>query len=177
MARARLATARAATLATALALLSLAATATAGVQPLPVGSVAPAFQLPALDGKGALVSVASLRGKVVLLNFWASWCGPCRKEMPILEQINHQYGKRGVVVVGVNVEPDRSAALDWLKETPVSFPVLSDTDSHVSAAYHVEGMPNTVILDRKGNVRYVHRSYVAGTEDEYLDQVRQLIRE
>ena len=68
-------------------------------------------------------------------------------------------------------------ALDWLRETPVSFPVLSDADSRVSAAYHVEGMPNTVILDRKGTVRYVHRSYVPGTEDEYLDQVRQLIRE
>jgi thiol-disulfide isomerase/thioredoxin len=160
-----------------LALLSLAGAAAAGVQPLPIGSVAPAFQLPALDGKGLPLSVAALRGKVVLLNFWASWCGPCRKEMPILEQINRQYGKRGVVVVGVNVEPDRSAALDWLKETPVTFPILSDADSHVSAAYHVEGMPNTVILDRKGNVRYVHRSYVPGTEDEYLDQVRQLMRE
>ena len=153
------------------------APAVAGVQPLAVGSAAPAFQLPALDGKGLPLSVTALRGKVVLLNFWASWCGPCRKEMPILEQINRQYGKRGVVVVGVNVEPDRSAALAWLKETPVGFPILSDADSKTSAAYHVEGMPNTVILDRKGNVRYVHRSYVPGTEDEYLDQVRQLIRE
>ena len=162
----------------AIALLALpVAPATAGVQPLAVGTPAPPFQLPMLDGKGAPVSVAALRGKVVLINFWASWCGPCRKEMPILEQLNRQYGKRGVVIVGVNVEPDRSAALEWLKETPVSFPVLSDADSHVSAAYHVEGMPNTVILDRKGNVRYVHRSYVPGTEDEYLDQVRQLIRE
>jgi DsbE subfamily thiol:disulfide oxidoreductase len=169
MARARVAS--------ALALLSLAAAATAGVQPLPVGAIAPPFQLPALDGKAAPLAVASLRGKVVLLNFWASWCGPCRKEMPILEQISRQYGKRGVVVVGVNVEPDRGAALEWLKETPVGFPVLSDADSRVSAAYHVEGMPNTVILDRKGTVRYVHRSYVPGTEDEYLDQVRQLIRE
>ena len=157
--------------------LGASGAASAGAQPLGVGSPAPAFQLPALDGKGQPLSVAALRGKVVLVNFWASWCGPCRREMPVLEQLNRQYGKRGVVVVGVNVEPDRTAALDWLRETPVSFPVLSDADSRVSAAYHVEGMPNTVILDRKGTVRYVHRSYVPGTEDEYLDQVRQLIRE
>ena len=67
--------------------------------------------------------------------------------------------------------------MNWLKDTPVSFPILFDTDSKVSKLYQVAGMPNTVILDRKGTVRYIHRGYQAGAENEYLDQIRQLIRE
>jgi thiol-disulfide isomerase/thioredoxin len=147
----------------------------AAVAPLASGAPAPAFQLGSADGKP--VDLAGLRGKVVLINFWASWCGPCRKEMPILEQLNRQYRAKGLALIGINVEPDSRAALQWLKATPVSFPILFDTDSRVSKLYQVAGMPNTVIIDRKGTVRYVHRGYQAGAENEYLDQIRQLIRE
>lgn len=145
------------------------------VDTLRTGAPAPDFQLKSNSGKP--VSLASLKGQIVLVNFWASWCGPCRKEMPILEQLNRQYRGKGVTLVGVNVEPDSAAAADWLKATPVSFPILFDVDSTVSKLYQVEGMPNTVILDRKGNVRYIHRGYRAGAENEYLDQIRALIRE
>ena len=143
--------------------------------PLAAGAPAPTFQLGSADGKA--VDLAGLKGKVVMINFWASWCGPCRKEMPILEQLNRQYRNKGPTLIGVNVEPDSQAAMDWLKATPVSFPILFDTDSKVSKLYQVAGMPNTVILDRKGTVRYIHRGYQAGAENEYLDQIRQLIRE
>jgi DsbE subfamily thiol:disulfide oxidoreductase len=139
------------------------------------GAVAPAFELPSNDGK--TLGTAALRGRIVLLNFWASWCGPCRTEMPVLNQLAKQYAARGVTVVGVNVEPERAAALEWLKGTPVNFPVAFDADSRVSASYQVTGMPTTVILDRKGVVRYIHKSYTPGTENEYLDQIRALIRE
>ena len=145
------------------------------VATLRAGAPAPAFQLGSSDGKQ--VSLDSFKGKIVLVNFWASWCGPCRKEMPILEQLNRQYHNKGVALLGVNVEPDSAAATDWLKATPVSFPILFDVDSKVSKLYQVEGMPNTVILDRKGNVRYIHRGYQPGAENEYLDQIRALIRE
>ncbi|MDE2221318.1 MAG: TlpA family protein disulfide reductase [Gammaproteobacteria bacterium] len=145
------------------------------VDTLRAGAPAPDFQLGSNDGKQ--VSLDSFKGKVVLVNFWASWCGPCRKEMPILEQLNREYHNRGVALLGVNVEPDSAAASDWLKATPVSFPILFDVDSKVSKLYQVEGMPNTVILDRKGNVRYIHRGYQPGAENEYLDQIRALIRE
>lgn len=143
--------------------------------PLAAGAPAPTFQLGSADGKA--VDLAGLKGKVVMINFWASWCGPCRKEMPILEQLNRQYRNKGLTLIGVNVEPDSQAAMDWLKATPVSFPILFDTESKVSKLYQVAGMPNTVILDRKGTVRYIHRGYQAGAENEYLDQIRQLIRE
>ena len=141
----------------------------------PVGAPAPQFNLASQGGKD--ISLSQYKGQVVMLNFWASWCGPCRQEMPILEQLNHQYHNKGVTLIGVNVEPDSSAANTWLKATPVTFPILYDVDSKVSKLYEVQGMPNTVILDRKGVVRYIHRGYTPGAENEYLDQIRTLIRE
>jgi thiol-disulfide isomerase/thioredoxin len=142
---------------------------------LQAGAPAPAFELNSNSGKP--VSLAGLKGQIVLVNFWASWCGPCRQEMPILEQLHQKYGHKGVTLIGVNVEPDSAAAAAWLKATPVSFPILFDVDSKVSKLYEVQGMPNTVILDRKGVVRYIHRGYSPGAENEYLDQIRALIRE
>lgn len=158
-----------------LAALLLAGTALAVPAPIVAGKLAPAFELPTRDGK--TLGTATLRGRIVLINFWASWCGPCRTEMPVLNQLAKQYAARGVTIVGVNVEPERQPALEWLKTTPVNFPVLFDADSKVSTAYQVTGMPTTVILDRKGVVRYVHKSYAPGAENEYLDQIRALIRE
>ena len=143
--------------------------------PFANGTAAPGFQLESAAGKS--VNLSDYRGQVVLLNFWASWCGPCRKEMPILEQLHKQYKSKGFTMVGVNVEPSSADAVNWLKSTPVSFPILFDTDSSVSKLYRVEGMPNTVIVDRNGKVRYIHRGYKPGEENEYLDQIRTLIRE
>jgi len=162
--------------AAALAVLCLAPTARAAANaPLSTGAAAPSFQLDSLDGKS--VNLADYKGQVVLLNFWASWCGPCRKEMPILDQLHKQYHNKGFTLVGVNVEPDSKDALGMLKSVPVSFPILFDRSSVASKLYQVEGMPNTVIIDRAGRVRYIHRGYKPGEENEYLDQIRSLIRE
>ena len=159
----------------ALTALSAVATLTAAAATLQTGAAAPAFQLNSNTGKP--LALADFRGQIVLLNFWASWCGPCRQEMPILEQLNRQYHGKGVTLLGINVEPDSAAAVSWLKATPVTFPILFDTDSKVSNLYEVAGMPNTVIIDRKGLVRYIHRGYAAGAENDYLNQIRGLIRE
>ena len=159
----------------ALTALSAVATLTAAAATLQTGAAAPAFQLNSNTGKA--LALADFRGQIVLLNFWASWCGPCRQEMPILEQLNRQYHAKGVTLLGINVEPDSAAAVSWLKATPVTFPILFDTDSKVSNLYEVAGMPNTVIIDRKGQVRYIHRGYSAGAENDYLNQIRALIRE
>jgi peroxiredoxin len=159
----------------ALTILTAVATMTAAAATLQTGAPAPAFQLNSNAGKP--MALADFRGQIVLLNFWASWCGPCRQEMPILEQLNRQYHGKGVTLLGVNVEPDSAAAVAWLKATPVTFPILFDTESKVSSLYEVAGMPNTVIIDRKGLVRYIHRGYSAGAENDYLNQIRALIRE
>jgi peroxiredoxin len=136
---------------------------------------APPFSLPSKGGSE--VSLAQYKGQVVMINFWASWCGPCRQEMPLLEDIYKKYNKLGFTLIGVNVEPDSKAADDWLKQTPVTFPVLYDKDSKVSQLFNVSGMPTTVIIDRKGNVRYRHVSYKPGDEGEYLNNVRAMVRE
>jgi len=139
------------------------------------GKPAPQFELPSNSGKE--VSLAQYRGDVVMINFWASWCAPCRQEMPLLESMYRQYGKRGFVLLGVNVEPDSNAANNWLKQTPVTFPVLYDRDSKVSQLYEVSGMPTTIMIDRKGNVRMIHVSYKPGDENGYMSSLMALIRE
>src|SRR5260370_38330858 len=92
-----------------------------------------------------------------MLNFWASWCGPCRQEMPLLENIYKKYNKMGFTMIGVNVEPDSKAAEGFLKQTPVSFPVIYDKASAISKAYAVSGIPSTVITDRKAIIADRHR--------------------
>src|SRR3984957_13968658 len=137
--------------------------------------LAPTFTLPSRGG--ATIDLAQYKGQVVMINFWASWCVPCRQEMPLLESIYKKYKPLGFTLIGVNVEPDQKEAENFLKQTPVSFPVLFDAKSKVSGLYNVEGMPTTVFIDRKGNVRMLHESYKPGDENLYLDQIRSLIRE
>jgi thiol-disulfide isomerase/thioredoxin len=138
-------------------------------------ALAPSFTLPSRAGD--IVSLDQLKGKVVMLNFWASWCGPCRAEMPLLEQMHKRYSSLGFTMVGVNVEANTADAERWLKDTPVSFPVLFDRESKVSKLYDVNAMPSTVFIDRKGNVRYLHKGYKPGDEGEYLNQIRALLKE
>jgi peroxiredoxin len=138
-------------------------------------SVAPDFTLKSHSGDNLRLS--ELRGEVVMINFWASWCGPCRQEMPLLDELYAEYQPMGFTILGVNVEEDSSKAKALLDEIPVSFPVLFDTQSQVSKLYDVIAMPSTVLVDRDGNVRYLHHGYKPGYEQTYQEQVRALIRE
>jgi len=136
---------------------------------------APDFALK--SDSGSNLRLSELRGEVVLINFWASWCGPCRQEMPVLSELHEQYRDMGFTVLGVNVEENSTDARKLLKSMPVSFPVLFDNDSTVSRQYDVVAMPSTVLVDRDGNVRYLHRGYNPGEEADYVEKVRSLIRE
>lgn len=136
---------------------------------------APNFTLK--DASGNNMRLSELRGNVILINFWASWCGPCRQEMPLLDELYTQYKPLGFTILGVNVEEDSSQARDMLKKIPVTFPVLFDNENKVSKLYNVVAMPSTVIVDRDGNMRYVHLGYQPGYEQSYQDQVRELVRE
>ena len=138
---------------------------------------APAFQLSGRGGK--TIDLSQFKGQVVMINFWASWCGPCREEMPLLEDIYKKYKPMGFTMLAVNVEPDTKAADAWLGKLakPVTFPIAYDVDSKVSKLYKVETMPSTVIVDRKGNVRALHRGYKDGDENFYLTQIRSMLKE
>lgn len=139
------------------------------------GSAAPDFTLKSASGEN--LKLSEYRGEVVLINFWASWCGPCRQEMPALDELHNRYRALGFTVLGVNVEEDSRKAREVLKDLQVSFPVLLDDRSTVSRLYDIVAMPSTVLVDRNGNIRYLHKGYQPGLEDVYLQQVRELIRE
>src|ERR1700751_4264546 len=157
------------------AIIAAAALALPALAADPTGGPAPPFTLPARGGSNG--GLPPDKGPGGVLNFWASWCGPCRQEMPLLESIYKKYNRLGFTLIGVNVEPDSNAANEWLKQTPVSFPILYDPDSKVSKLYDVPGVPSTVIIDRSGKLRVLHRGYKPGDENEYLDSIRSLIRE
>jgi thiol-disulfide isomerase/thioredoxin len=138
---------------------------------------APGFQLASRGGK--TINLAQYKGQVVMINFWATWCKPCRDEMPLLEDIYKKYKPMGFTMLGVNVEPDSKDAEVWLGKLPkpVTFPIAYDVDSKVSKLYKVETMPSTVLVDRKGNVRVLHRGYKPGDENIYLTQIRSMLKE
>lgn len=136
---------------------------------------APNFTLKSREGKN--IKLSELRGKVVMLNFWASWCGPCRQEMPLLEKIYKKYQRLGFTLLGVNVEQDSNAAKNYLKDIKVSFPILFDTTNKTSKLYNVSAMPTTIIIDRNGNMRFLHKGYKPGYENDYKKQIKELLRE
>lgn len=140
-----------------------------------ISGPAPDFTLKSRDGTN--VKLSELRGEVVMINFWATWCGPCRQEMPLLDALYKRFQPAGFTLLGVNVEADPKAAERYLKELPVSFPVLFDTESAVSKLYNNQAMPSTVLVDRDGQLRYLHRGYVPGDEKEYEALVRELVLE
>jgi peroxiredoxin len=139
------------------------------------GQTAPDFALRSASGDNLRLS--EYRGNVVMINFWATWCGPCRQEMPLLDELYDRYERVGFNLLGVNIDDDSSRAMQMVEELGVGFPVLFDARKEVSKLYDVEAMPVTVILDRQGTVRYVHHGYKPGYEDKYLDQIRTLLRE
>ncbi len=139
------------------------------------GQPAPDFALKSSSGENLRLS--EHRGDVVMVNFWATWCGPCRQEMPLLDELYTRYQRVGFSLLGVNIDDDSRKAMNMISELGVSFPVLFDARKEVSKLYEVDAMPVTVIIDREGNVRHVHHGYKPGYEEKYLDEIRSLLRE
>ncbi len=140
-----------------------------------VSGKAPDFTLKSRSGHNLRIS--DYRGQVMLINFWASWCGPCRQEMPLLENLYKRYKKLGFTIMGVNVDTDSTKANNYLKDMSVTFPIVYDTTNAVSKRYNVNAMPTTVIVDRNGNMRFLHQGYKPGYENDYKKEVVQLIKE
>jgi peroxiredoxin len=114
-----------------------------------IGRVAPNFTL--VDTEGRRVDLQSLRGKVVMIDFWASWCGPCRIAMPTLEKMHREFQNRGLVVLGINLE-DAWTAKEFLQANGYTFKTLIDSESSVADRFGVEGIPTTILIGRDGRI-------------------------
>jgi len=114
------------------------------------------------DMRGTRVDAAALKGKVVIVDFWASWCAPCKEEMPVLERLYKKYKARGLVIVGVSVDQELGNVKSFLKQLPVSFNIVHDADHKVAGRFKPPRMPSSYVADRNGIVRHVH----AGFRDE-----------
>ena len=136
---------------------------------------APDFTLKSKSGEN--IRLQEQQGSVVLINFWASWCAPCREEFPHFEALQQQYADLGFTILAVNVDQEPGKADDLLNEIPVSFPVLYDHNNKVSKLYDVKAMPTTIIVDRDGNKRLTHYGYRTGDEAKYKTIVKALLRE
>lgn len=132
------------------------------------GDVAPAFTLPGLD---APVTLALLKGRVVLIDFWASWCGPCKQSFPWLAQMQHKHGGAGLRVVAVNLDRSRAAADAFLAQVPARFAVAFDPAGDVARAYAIQGMPSSVLVNPEGRVLLQH----AGFRDDDRPQLEAAI--
>jgi peroxiredoxin len=155
-----------------LALLAAAGAANAKAAP---NAPAPDFTLRQIDGPN--LRLGEQRGSVVLVNFWATWCGPCRIELPHLARLHDKYRSSGFVLLGVNIDDDPNAAKALATKLGLKFPVLFDSAKQVVAAYDLNAMPATVLIDRDGRVRHLHRGYKEGVEQLYEQQVRALLKE
>ena len=130
-----------------------------------IDAAAPDFVLPTL--KQERVQLGALKGKVVYLDFWASWCGPCRKTFPWMNQMQNKYAKDGLQIVAVNLDESRTQAEEFLAKIPPEFQILLDPQRKISKLYRIKGVPMSFVIDRKGVLRAVH----LGTAPEHFVEV------
>ena len=155
---------RAGCVATALAALCLAAGAASAAE---VGAAAPPFTLP--TAQETTISLERLRGQVVYVDFWASWCGPCRRSFPWMGELQQRYGSRGFTVVAINVDAKRDDAERFLRQYPAAFAVAYDAAGATPRAYDVKAMPSSYLVDREGRI--------AGVEHGFLDERRAAVED
>ena len=139
------------------ALCALLALAALPAVALDRGGELPAVKLSRADG--TQLDLSGLRGRVVLVDFWASWCGPCRESFPFLDGLRQQHAERGLTVVGVNVDEDRADAQRFLDRTPVAFDIVYDAEAATPPRFGVKAMPSTYVFGRDGTLRAVHLGF------------------
>jgi thiol-disulfide isomerase/thioredoxin len=139
-----------------------------------VGQPAPQFTLPTLQ-QDQPTSLKQYAGKVIYLDFWASWCAPCRTSFPLLNKMHEKLKAKGFEVVAVNLDEDKANAEKFLKEFPVSFTVLRDAKGEWSDKFVVESMPTSFIIDKQGVVQNIHHGFASDDINELEEKVTQLL--
>jgi len=141
-------------------------------QAIEVGQVAPAFELPARQG---LLKSSDLKGRVVYLDFWASWCGPCKQSFPWMNEMNARYASKGLRIVGVNLDEKSQDANLFLGDNPASFDIAFDAKAVTPRQYGVKGMPTSLLIGPDGKVLMVHTGFKPTQRSELEQQIRQAL--
>jgi peroxiredoxin len=158
-------------------LAALACAAAAQALAIEAGASVPEVALPRLDEPAQALSLAGLRGSVVYVDFWASWCVPCRQSMPALDAMYRRNRSRGFSVIGVNKDVSSADAERFLKRVNVTFPLVRDAEDAVARAFGVKAMPSGYLVDRKGVVRKVHLGFTAETAAALETEIEALLKE
>jgi cytochrome c biogenesis protein CcmG/thiol:disulfide interchange protein DsbE len=116
-----------------------------------------------------------LRGRVVYLDFWASWCAPCRKSFPWMDELQKKYGDLGLTVIGVNLDRERDKAYTFLSKLKPGFKIAFNPDGSVAEKYQVKGMPSSYLIDRQGNIVYTHLGFEEKEAKVIEDQIKELL--
>ena len=154
----------------ALAALPLAQPARA----VDAGQPAPQFALASLSGEGN-VSIGAHRGKVVYVDFWASWCVPCRRSFPWMNQMHEKYAEHGLVIIGVNMDTNSSDAETFLKDYPARFTIVADPGGTLARQFEVEAMPSSYLIGRDGAIASQHLGFQVRQTDEYEATIREVL--
>ena len=123
------------------------------------------------------LGIDQLKGKVVYLDFWASWCGPCKLSFPFMKDLQETYSSRGLVILTVNLDHDRHKAEFFLNQIGASLPVIYDPSGVVAGKYQIREMPTSMVIGRDGAVRYVHKGFHSDQSQEYRDHVARVLEE
>lgn len=149
-----------------LTLFAAVITASAGVAAQPPAAIAPRWPV-----------LGAYAGKVVLLDFWASWCSPCLQSFPWMNELQRKHGAEGLVVLAVNLDQDRKLAESFLGKTPARFRVEYDASGDIARQFEVQAMPTSFLIDRRGNVRVRHAGFKDRLRQEREQQIAQLLKE
>ena len=136
---------------------------------------APDFQLPQINGD--TVQLSDLRGSVVYVDFWATWCPPCRESFPWMESMHQRYQDLGLQIVAISLDQKRDLIENFLKSHKASFTILQDSEGGSAEAFKVKGMPSSYLVDRKGNIRLRHAGFNDDDKAELESQIKQLLTE
>ena len=155
------------------AILLAALSFAAPLQAAKPGDPAPSFALPTASGD--TVALAGLRGKVVYVDFWASWCTPCRRSFPWMNGLQARHSRDGLAIVAINVDKRRADAERFLRDTPAQFTIAYDADGTVPSAYDVHGMPSSYVIDRQGTIVAVENGFRDERKEDIEARIRALL--